>query len=65
VTGWLLDTNVISEWRKAKPDRRVVEFLSSEPRSSLFNQHRLSCRNQARRRGRAASLHPEGAGQLA
>lgn len=34
--GWLLDTNVISEWRKPRPDRRVVEFLSGELRSSLY-----------------------------
>jgi toxin FitB len=34
--GWLLDTNVISEWRKPKPDRHVVDFLAQQPRSKLF-----------------------------
>jgi toxin FitB len=36
MTGWLLDTNVISEWRKPKPDRHVVDFLAQQPRSKLF-----------------------------
>ncbi len=36
MTGWLLDTNVISEWRKPKPDRHVVDFLTQQPRSKLF-----------------------------
>ena len=36
MTGWLLDTNVISEWRKPKPDRNVVDFLAQQPRSKLF-----------------------------
>jgi toxin FitB len=34
--GWLLDTHVISEWRKPKPDRHVVGFLAQQPRSKLF-----------------------------
>jgi toxin FitB len=36
MTGWLLDTNVISEWRKPKPDRHVVDFLAQHPRAKLF-----------------------------
>jgi predicted nucleic acid-binding protein len=36
MTGWLLDTNVISEWRKPKPERRVVDFLIQQPRASIF-----------------------------
>jgi toxin FitB len=36
VVSWLLDTNVISEWTKPKPSKSVAEFLSSQPKSSLF-----------------------------
>jgi toxin FitB len=36
VTGWLLDTNVMSEWRKPKPERRVVDFLVQQPRALLY-----------------------------
>jgi toxin FitB len=36
VTGWLLDTNVISEWRKQKPDRRVIALVEAEQRSDLY-----------------------------
>jgi len=31
VTGWLLDTNVLSELRRPKPDLRVVKFVSGQP----------------------------------
>jgi predicted nucleic acid-binding protein len=31
VKGWLLDTNVLSELRRPKPDERVVAFVSSQP----------------------------------
>ena len=34
--AWLLDTNVISELRKPKAERKVVEFLSSAPLSKLY-----------------------------
>ncbi len=34
--GWLLDTNVISEWRKPKPSPKVIAFLEAQPRSKLF-----------------------------
>jgi predicted nucleic acid-binding protein len=30
MTGWLLDTNVLSELRRPKPDVKVVQFVSSE-----------------------------------
>lgn len=36
MTGWLLDTNVVSEWVKPKPDLRVMEFLRSHPKNSLW-----------------------------
>ena len=28
---WLLDTNILSELRKPKPERKVLEFISSTP----------------------------------
>lgn len=31
MTGWLLDTNVLSELRRPKPDRRVVAFVAAQP----------------------------------
>jgi hypothetical protein len=36
VTGWLLDTNVISELRRSRPEPRVVAFIASRPLESLF-----------------------------
>jgi predicted nucleic acid-binding protein len=36
VTDWLLDTNVLSELRRPKPDRNVVEFVSSQSLDHLF-----------------------------
>jgi predicted nucleic acid-binding protein len=36
VTGWLLDTNVLSELRRPKPDARVVEFVTAQPIDLLF-----------------------------
>jgi toxin FitB len=36
VTGWLLDTNVLSELRRPKPEAKVVQFLSSQPLDLLF-----------------------------
>jgi toxin FitB len=35
VTGWLLDTNVLSELRRRKPVRRVVAFVAAQPLESL------------------------------
>ncbi len=34
--GWLLDTNVLSELRKPKPDARVAEFVAAQPGELLF-----------------------------
>ena len=36
MTGWLIDTNVISELRKPRPEERVVSFVSRQPLDSLF-----------------------------
>lgn len=36
MNGWLLDTNVIAEVSGAKPDRRVEQWLASQPEHKLF-----------------------------
>jgi hypothetical protein len=35
VTGWLLDTNVLSELRRPRPAQKVVAFVASQPLESL------------------------------
>jgi predicted nucleic acid-binding protein len=36
VTGWLLDTNVLSELRRPMPDRKVVAFIAAQPLELLY-----------------------------
>lgn len=36
MTGWLLDTNVLSELRRPKPERKVLSFIAAEPLDRLF-----------------------------
>lgn len=36
MSGWLLDTNVLSELRKAKPSPKVVAFVSAQSLDELF-----------------------------
>jgi len=36
VKGWLLDTNVLSELRKPRANRAVVEFVETQPGALLF-----------------------------
>jgi len=36
VIGWLLDTNVLSELRRPKPEAKVVSFVASRPLDLLF-----------------------------
>jgi toxin FitB len=31
LTGWLLDTNILSELRRPKPDRKVLAFVAAQP----------------------------------
>jgi predicted nucleic acid-binding protein len=31
LTGWLLDTNILSELRRHKPERKVVAFVAAQP----------------------------------
>jgi toxin FitB len=36
LTDYLLDTNVISELRKPKPEQRVLSFITATPLASLY-----------------------------
>lgn len=36
MTGWLLDTNVLSELRRSRPDPKVVRFVSAQPLELLY-----------------------------
>jgi predicted nucleic acid-binding protein len=36
VTEWLLDTNVLSELRRPKPEPKVVAFIAAQPLESLY-----------------------------
>jgi predicted nucleic acid-binding protein len=36
VTGWLLDTNVLSELRRPRPDARVRKFIAGQRLENLF-----------------------------
>ena len=36
MTGWLLDTNVLSELCRPQPDRQVVRFLAAQPLDQLY-----------------------------
>ena len=36
MTGWLLDTNVLSELRRPRPEPRVVAFVAGQPLEQLF-----------------------------
>jgi hypothetical protein len=36
VTGFLLDTNVLSELRRARPERKVVSFVERQPLEALY-----------------------------
>jgi predicted nucleic acid-binding protein len=36
VTGWLLDTNILSELRRPKPEQKVIAFIAKQPLEQLF-----------------------------
>ena len=36
MTGWLLDTNVVSELRKPRPEPKVVSFIAQQSLDTLF-----------------------------
>lgn len=31
MTGWLLDTNILAELRRPKPERKVIAFVTAQP----------------------------------
>jgi len=36
VTGWLLDTNILSELRRPRPERKVLAFVAAQPLEHLY-----------------------------
>lgn len=36
MTGWLLDTNVLSELRRPRPEPKVIAFVKAQPLDSLY-----------------------------
>lgn len=36
MTGWLLDTNILSELRRPRPSAKVIAFVASKPLDLLF-----------------------------
>ena len=36
MTGWLLDTNILSELRRPKPEPKVLAFVADQPLDLLF-----------------------------
>ncbi len=35
-SGWLLDTNILSELRRPKPERKVLAFIAAQPLDLLY-----------------------------
>ena len=36
MTGWLLDTNILSELRRRKPEPKVLAFVAAQPLEQLY-----------------------------
>ncbi|WP_298324966.1 type II toxin-antitoxin system VapC family toxin [Asticcacaulis sp.] len=36
MTGWLLDTNILSELRRPRPEPKVTAFVAAQPLESLY-----------------------------
>jgi toxin FitB len=36
VSGWLLDTNILSELRRKRPEPKVVAFIAAQPLEELY-----------------------------
>lgn len=36
MTGWLLDTNILSELRRARPEPKVLAFIAAQPLEHLY-----------------------------
>ena len=36
MNGWLLDTNILSELRRPRPEPKVIDFIAKQPLNTLF-----------------------------
>ena len=36
MTGWLLDTNILSELRRPRPEPKVVAFVAAQPLEQIY-----------------------------
>lgn len=36
MTGWLLDTNILSELRRRRPEQKVLDFIAAQPLGQLY-----------------------------
>lgn len=36
MTGWLLDTNILSELRRPRPEQKVIAFIAAQPLDLLY-----------------------------
>lgn len=36
MSGWLLDTNILSELRRPRPERKVIAFVAAQPLELLY-----------------------------
>jgi predicted nucleic acid-binding protein len=36
LTAWLLDTNILSELRRKRPEQKVLEFVAAQPVGNLY-----------------------------
>ena len=53
MSGFLVDTNVISEFTKPQPDPKVIRWLETTDPELALRQRRYIWRDQARHRGSA------------
>lgn len=62
MTGWLLDTNILSELRRPRPSRRVISFIEAQQLDRLYTstvtlaeiRYGIECQQHA---GLRAELH--------
>ncbi len=36
MTGWLLDTNILSELRRPRPEPKIIAFVAAQPLDLLY-----------------------------
>ena len=58
MTGWLLDTNILSELRRPKPERKVLAFVAAQPLEQLYVSAVTLRRNPVRYRTRRRRRPP-------